>query len=235
MPDLNSSPVAGGNLGFLPTGGSGNNPSSSGGGDGNSFLANGGANLIGEGASLLTGLFGSNPAKGTATALTGDLSTLAKSLSASGDKSTNTGMDALAPVLKYLNGLMSGNPADTLSATAPERASVLSQYDTARQAITKSSPRGGGLALASTELNTKQAGDLAALPAKARTDAASAESQLGTTLTGQGIQAQSAAGSDLATAVQAANTQAAQQAQSNSAAGAGIGSLIADAIPFLFL
>lgn len=227
-------PAGVGSIGTLPTGGAPRMSAlDSGGGGFQNFLDMGGGDLIGGGVSLLTGLFADNPAKRTATDITGDLRTLASSLTEQGKKTTSTGLDALAPVIKYLNGLLSGNPADVLAATQPERASILDQYDTARKTLERTAPRGGGQVSAMGDLEAKQASQLATTTATARASAADRESQLGTALTGQGLSAQAYAGNDLATALQGAERQAEQQAQSNKDAGASIGGLIATALPFL--
>lgn len=234
MPLLGGGKPAGvGSIGGLvspSTPGSSASKSSSGFGD---FLSEGGSNLIGEGASLVAGLFGNNPAKDKAAGITDKLSTLSDALSSQGEKTHATGMDALQPVLKYLNGLLSGNPADVQAATAPERASILNQYDTARTTLERTAPRGGGQVSAMGALEGQKASQLATTTATARSGAADKLSQLGTTLTGQGLSAEAYAGSDLATAVQASQRASEQQAKSNSDAGASIGGFIADALPFL--
>ncbi len=191
------------------------------------FLGNGGSDLIGLGASGLFGLFADNPAKDEATGMRGDLQQLAKSLSGTGDKLTTTGMDSLMPVIKYLNNLLSGNPADTLAATQPQRSMVLDQYDTAFRTIERTAPRGGGQVSTLGELEGKKASALSTITAEARTNAATQAAQLGASLTGQGVAAKAYAGNEIAIALQGAQREAEQQRQTNADAGSSIGSALA--------
>lgn len=122
--------------------------------------------------------------------------TAATNLGTQGVATAAQGSEALAPVLHYLAAVTSGDPQALLQATMPERRRVIDQYDTARQAA-QFSPRGGGTSSAVVNANTREAGDLAALGGKARTEGMTTAAQLGAQLTGQGQQSQSASVSHL--------------------------------------
>jgi len=122
----------------------------------------------------------------------------ARNLQAQGAATQAQGAEALGPTLRYLSAIQSGDPSQILAATMPERRRVLDQYDTARQAV-QFQPRGGGTSAAMTELNAREASDLAMLAPEARRGALQLGAQLGTSLTGQGLTTQAAATSDLGT------------------------------------
>lgn len=126
----------------------------------------------------------------------GNATAAATQLGASGAATTAEGNAALAPVLNYLAAVTSGDPSALLAATMSERRRVIDQYDTARQAA-QFSPRGGGTSSAVVNANTREAGDLASIGANARAEGIKTAAQLGTTLTGQGQNAQSASVSHL--------------------------------------
>lgn len=107
------------------------------------------------------------------------------------------GGEALAPALKYFASLLSGNPADLMEATRPERGRVIDQYDTARQAIGQFGPRGGGTTSALAQSRISEAGDLADVTAQARRGAAETSAGLGQSLTALGLSAEQLASADL--------------------------------------
>lgn len=126
----------------------------------------------------------------------GDATAAAKKLGLSGAQTSAQGSEALAPVLHYLAAVTSGDPQALLQATMPARRRVIDQYDTARQAA-QFSPRGGGTSSAVVNANTREAGDLAAIGGEAQTKGMETAAQLGSALTGQGQNAQSASVSHL--------------------------------------
>lgn len=126
----------------------------------------------------------------------------AASLQTAGQKDSATGEDALAKPLSYFKGLL-GNREDLLSATAPDRARVMDQYDAARKSSAQFTPRGGGQASASVAGRNQEAGDLATVGQKARGDAATALSSLGINEKQVGASEQEAAINEMATALQA--------------------------------
>jgi hypothetical protein len=184
---LPSGPIPGGgfsNLGYMPTGGSSGSGMFGGGG---SSSANWGQ-LAGAGAGLIASAFAP-----TIPDIRGDakgVQQAAKDLGTQGKQLTDTGQAALAPVLKYFSALLSGNPADIMAATAPDRARVIDQYDAARKTAAQFAPRGGGQASGNLSLKAREASDLAMQPAAARANAANAMGAIGQNLTQAGMTAE---------------------------------------------
>jgi hypothetical protein len=145
---------------------------------------------LGGAAGLAAGFMSGGDSKGDRALQ--DALAAAKGLGTTGKTLSGEGQQSLAPVLHYLALLNSGDPQALLEATMPERRRVIDQYDTARQA-SQFSPRGGGTSSAMVDLNAREAGDLAALGAKARTDSLKMSADLGTNLSqlGAGTQSQS--------------------------------------------
>jgi hypothetical protein len=110
----------------------------------------------------------------------------ATSLFGQGSTLFGEGNDALSPVISQLLKLLSGNDAAVSDAVAPQIRSVLSQYDTARQAIAELGPRSGGSASALTLSRFKEAGDIADLKSSARTGAIGQLSSIAQMLLGTG-------------------------------------------------
>lgn len=135
------------------------------------------------------------------------------------------GKNALAPVLKYLTAIAGGDPSAVLEATAPQRARVLDQYDTARKAITQQ-PRGGGQASGALKLEASKASDLATTASSARSEGVKELGAIGTNLNAQGAQEQE---TGITAAMNAFKSLSADKQQSNE----GIGKAIGAAIPFL--
>lgn len=170
------------------------------------------------------------------TAADAELNTLRNSSTAMrqrGDTLNAMGTEAVNPVLQYFSALLKGDPNALLQATQPERARVIDQYDTARQAISQFSPRGGGTNAALAQSRFGQASTLANITATARSAAAGQAGQIGTALTGLGLNAQQLASADLNTIINAILTRegfATQERGQNLGAvggiGEGIGSLI---------
>lgn len=114
----------------------------------------------------------------------------ARALGQTGKDLTAQGMESLGPAQAYFAQLLSGNPADVMSATAPERRRVIDQYDTARRSAAQFTPRGGGQASTQQESRSREAGDLATLGADARRGAAGAAASIGLSETQAGLSAQ---------------------------------------------
>jgi hypothetical protein len=144
--------------------------------------------IIGAGAGLAASAFAPNVTDPTGAIK--ETQQMARGLSQTGQQLGAQGAGALAPTLAYWMNLLSGNPADLLAATQPERTRILDQYDTARATLTRETPRGGGLATAMGAMETKKASDLANLTSQVRPQAAQALGTLGGQLTGAGLQAQ---------------------------------------------
>jgi hypothetical protein len=218
---LPTDPSGVGNIGFLPSGG-GSTPSSGG-------LGSNAGNLAKSFGPLLLSLFGSNPYQGKAAAGADQLTKLSGSLADTGKSLTGQGQDALGPVLQYFKALAGGDRAALLEATAPDRARILDQYDTARKTVANTTPRGGGQAGAVSQLEGRQASDLVTSLSSARTSGANALAGLGSTLVGQGTQATEAAATTLDDAVR----QFQQLSASKTATNADLGGAIGAMIPFL--
>ena len=192
---------AGRSLPSFPHLDSGPNPSlPSGGGFGSNVNW---GNVAGLGAGVLGSLFagGSGDNGQFGQAIT-EVQKNARDLGATGKGITAQGLQALGPAQKYFADLLSGNPADVMSATAPERRRVIDQYDTARRSAGQFTPRGGGQASSQQEARSREAGDLATLGADARRGAAGAASQLGLSELNAGVSAEEQATSQLASVLE---------------------------------
>lgn len=162
--------------------------------------------LLGIGLGVGGGLLGSKLAgggdkKSSSTAAidpyTAALQKQADVTGAEGQQSNAMGSDALAPVMKYLQSILSGNPSDVLAATQPERGRVIDQYDTARKAVAEFGPRGGGTTSTAAQSRFDQASSLADITSSARRDAVATEGQLGLQLKQLGLTAEQLKSADL--------------------------------------
>lgn len=229
-PTVLSSRAIGSGMSGTPSGGSG--VASDGGGGG--FSAGDASSLAAAGIPLLMSLFGGKSSNTTnAEKAAGDLSNLTKSLDATGNTLGARGADALGPVLSYLTKVAGGDPASVLEATAPERAKVMDQYATAKKSL-MFTPRGGGQASATAGIAASEARDLATLAPAARRDAMSQLGTLGTTLTGQGVQAKSSATSAASNAAEIYSRLGTQDDQKSAGLGSSIGKFVGEALPFIF-
>ena len=147
-------------------------------------------------------------------------------LKTAGTKATATGQEALSPALKYFQALVSGDPNAILQATAPDRARVIDQYDTARKNIAQFSPRGGGQSSNINEGFTKEASDLSTGTASARSNAATALASIGNAETEQGLTAEERSISALSATLQPLLQQGEQQNNSVISTFTGIGKLL---------
>jgi hypothetical protein len=86
---------------------------------------------------------------------------------------------ALQPVLAHLLKLLGGDAQAIDEAMLPETESVLTQYDTARRAISEFAPRGGGQAGALAQSRLQAASDVAMLRSLARRSAVGELAQIG--------------------------------------------------------
>jgi hypothetical protein len=147
--------------------------------------------LLAAGLGAAGGLVGSNAGAGVLSGVQG-VQQQAQLLGKQGQGLVGLGSEALSPAIAYFRQLLSGNPADLLAATAPERGRVLDQYDSARQAIANFSPRGGGVTSALNESRVKEASDLSTLTSNVRPQAAQALGSLGQSTTQTGLSAEEA-------------------------------------------
>jgi hypothetical protein len=129
--------------------------------------------------------------------------------------------------LNFFQALLSGDRNAILAALNPEVDSLTSQYDTGRKTAEEFAPRGGGRGAALEELPFRKAGDINKLVSGARlTGASGVESiasllgNIGTSELSGGIGASNAAFSNIQTAKE-------NQQQQAASAGAAVGGLIA--------
>lgn len=140
------------------------------------------------------------------------------------------GKSAMSTALKYFQGLVSGDPSAILSATAPDRARVMDQYDASRKAITSFSPRGGGAASSMNENRTKEASDLSTITSSARSNAATELGRLGASQEQAGISAEEQSINALVQTLGPLLAQEQSSKQDTSAMFSGIGNLIGAAM-----
>jgi hypothetical protein len=133
----------------------------------------------------------------TTSELTKALLAAAGQVGSAGAKQSQMGEDALGPLMKYLKDLVGGDEQALMEAIRPQAATVLSQYDTAKRAVSEFSPRGGGRTATLSELPFKASDALTTLMSGAKSDATKTLGSLGVNLTGQGLQAQASATNSL--------------------------------------
>jgi hypothetical protein len=223
-----------GSTGSLPAGGTswgsfGSAPS----GGGSWWDSNGSSTIKGISAiaPLVTSLFGSNPYTDKRDQTTDQLKQLATTLGTQGQSIAGQGQAALAPVLKYLQAVAGGDPAAINAETAPERAKVLDQYDTARKAI-QFAPRGGGQASATIGAGAKAASDITSLTAAAHRQGVTDLGNLGKNLLDTGVTEQHNAASELNSVLQAYDKAKQERAATNTGLGSAIGSALSFAALF---
>lgn len=176
------------------------------------------------GAGALTSLGGNTSPE--LDALLEQLRTLSASQSAQGQELGSLGATGLQPALRFLTAITRGDPGAVGQATQPERARVIDQYDTARQAIAQFTPRGGGQTSTIARSFTDEAGALGDIFATGRREGATALSELSTQLASLGIQAEGLAGQNLSSLVNAFLAQDEAARASSEGFGMSIGSLI---------
>lgn len=114
-----------------------------------------------------------------------------------------SGSEALTPALNYLHNILSGNPANVMAATAPERGRVIDQYDTARKSIAQFGPRGGGTTSALAEGRMAEGAQLADITNTARREAFGEAGKMGMQLTGLSLSAEQLSTMNLDQVIQA--------------------------------
>ena len=202
---------------------------------------------IGAGVGALIGGFKGGPKKDTAgtgagssgsgnlsvDALTKALTDQSTKLGARSDQLGGEGDLSTKAVTDYFRALVGGDPAALLDATKAERGRVIDQYDTARDAIAKFGPRGGGSTSASAASRISEANQLSDITAGARTNAADKLAGVGLSEQGLGLSAEQLASGDIGQVLQAMfgqqqlDVQKSGQKSANYAAMAqGIGTLI---------
>ena len=193
---------------------------------------------IGAGVGGLIGLFKGGkkkqkPGQATPGSPEAQLQTSADKSGAMADTFEGQAQESIAPAQQYFKGLLSSNPSELMAATAPERGRVIDQYDAARQATANFGPRGGGSTSAQAASRTQQAQQLGDILSTGKREAATASSQLGTTLAGLGLSAKQLQSADLNTILQSILTREGfdiekrgQTMQAIGGIGEGIGSIL---------
>lgn len=131
------------------------------------------------------------------------LSASATTRSASAEKTSAEGDDALGAVNNYFKQLASGDSASLLASTAASRGRVIDQYDVARQNAANFSPRGGGTTAASAMSRVAEANQLSDLTSSAQTSAMDRLASLGIDLKQIGLGEEQLASADLNTLINA--------------------------------
>lgn len=150
-----------------------------------------------------------------------------------GDLSTE-GDDALAMVTDYFKKLTGGDYNAVAQATMPQRARVIDQYDTARDAIAKFSPHGGGTTSASAMSRVSEANEISDITAGAQGGAADKLASIGLSQAGLGLNAEQLAGADLNTLIsgilgqqQLAVQKSGQKSQATAGIAQAVGQMLA--------
>jgi len=133
---------------------------------------------------------------------------------------------ALAPLLKQLQKLISGDEGATNEAIQPQARAIIENYNTARRSLAEFAPRGGGSASASAESRFKEAGDISSLRSQVRTSAISELSQVAGQELSAGTALEETGLSGLVNLVQEAIQSKGQNAGLWGKIGAGVGGLI---------
>lgn len=154
-------------------------------------------------------------------------------LNARGDQLGGEGDESTKAVTDYFRKLVGGDAAALLDATKVERGRVIDQYDTARDAIAKFGPRGGGSTSASAASRISEANQLSDITAASRTNAADKLAGIGLSEQGLGLSAEQLASGDIGQVLQAMFgqsqldlTKRGQNAQTSAAIAEGLGTLI---------
>lgn len=196
--------------GSMPIGGGSPNVSHSMGGGGGGFDYAGAA---GTAAPIMAAIFGGGDNKSAqqASGNSDQLASMAKMMFGEGHGATDQ-------ALTYLMHVAGGDPTALLNATAPERGRVLDQYDTAKKAL-MFTPRGGGQASATADLEASKAATMTSQTATARTSAVNALAQIGAQESAQGT-------AGLNSAIQGQESAAARQDKQDQASGSAWGTII---------
>jgi hypothetical protein len=224
LPSTSVSPMGG----PAPKGTPGIDTGSNSGGGGNA------AGLAGAITPLLLSLLGpSNQQAGKAIGNTDQLVQMAQSLFGTGKGLSEMGLGALQPVLRYLTAVAGGDVTALMSATAPERAQLIDQYDTAKRNAATFSPRGGGVTSGMIGIENAKATALGTQAAEARRSAVGTLGQLGESLTETGLRAETDAFTALNDAITQQEAQAKRQDDLMAGLASGLGKAAAAAMPFI--
>lgn len=142
-----------------------------------------------------------------------------------GKSATANAEDLFGPIAQYLKDVTGGDQQALRQATFPERRRVIDQYATAKKAIGEFSPRGGGQAAAMSELQGKEAGDLAQIGFQARQQGVGQAADLSSQLRSLGLSAEQLASGNMTQILNAMQQRNANKAQGLSGLGSALGTL----------
>jgi hypothetical protein len=108
-----------------------------------------------------------------------------------GKQTTEQGTAAFAPLISHFMKILKGDASEIDQEIQPEVSGVKDSYQAARDSITRSTPRGGGLASSLAANKTGEASQIANIRASARKDASGGLAQIGQQLLGAGLNEQS--------------------------------------------
>ncbi len=140
------------------------------------------------------------------------------------------GMPATQNALNYYGTLLRGNRAAMQQATAGSAAQLTDVYRGAERGLERQGVRGGERATALAELNRDRANSIAQLTTGQQGNAADAIARLGTTMTGQGIDAMSGAATGYGNLAGQAGGQATAYNQQAGQDWAGVGKSVGEGI-----
>ncbi len=140
-----------------------------------------------------------------------------------GSDLTSSGLAAFAPIISRLQKIVSGDASEIDQEAAPEISGVKSSYQSARDAITNFTPRGGWLASSMAANRTGEASDIAKVRASVRSGAQSDLEKIAGGLLSTGTNEQTSAIGNFGNLLSAGM----QQQQSNRSFWGSIGSAAA--------
>jgi hypothetical protein len=120
----------------------------------------------------------------------GDLLSAGSTLLDKGGRATDSGINALMPLISHFAKIVSGSASDIDAEAASEVGGVKSAYQSARDNITNFTPRGGGLSSSLAASRTAEAGDVAKVRSSVRKDAESGLAQVSQILSSLGLSEQ---------------------------------------------
>lgn len=181
---------------------------------------------------LIGGLFGGGDKKDEASGGDGDVSggvnydSITRQISErAGKKSARADAlgaeadESMALVTDYFRKLAGGDAAAVAQATQPQRARVIDQYDTARNAIANFGPRGGGSTSASAMSRISQANQISDITAGAQADGADKLANIGMAQEGLALSAEQLASADMNTLISAVLNREGLDAQKSAGKG----------------
>lgn len=150
-----------------------------------------------------------------------------------GQKLLGQAESTLQQPIDYWSKLLGGDRAEMMSAVAPEAKTIMNQYDSAKNNISKFTPYGGGQTSLLSELPFKEAGDIQTLIQKLRPAAAGELGQLGAEqgklsgqITNEGLTSAGQAGDSFSSMLDALLGQSKQNAPMQNEMGGALATLL---------